>query len=61
MPDKAFEDPSRTTSIDGEVVVIGPGKVGLSMTPAAAQETGRRLKAAAKLAKTQERRDDEAG
>ncbi|MDB5454742.1 MAG: hypothetical protein JWP92_327, partial [Caulobacter sp.] len=47
MPDKAFEDPSRTTSIDGEVVVIGPGKVGLSMTPAAAQETSRRLKAAA--------------
>jgi glutamate dehydrogenase/leucine dehydrogenase len=43
MPRKAFEEPSRTRLVESEVAVIGPGNVGLSMTPEAAEETGKRL------------------
>lgn len=49
----AYDDPTHVTAVDGEVVLDGPDGVGLSMTPAAALETGKRLIAAAKQAARQ--------
>ena len=56
---KAFENPGSTDAIDGEVVQQGPDGVGLSMTPDAAEETGRRLIATAAIARKQS--PDESG
>jgi len=39
----AFDTPSNTVAVDGEVVVLGPDGVGHAFTPGAARETGRRL------------------
>lgn len=44
---KAFDEATTTTAVDGEVVLNGPDGVAVSMTPAAALETARRLMAAA--------------
>lgn len=52
-PIPAFDEPSQTSAIDGEVVVEGPGGQGHAFTPAAARETGRRLEAAADAAEAQ--------
>ncbi len=41
---KAHDEPGETTAIEGEVVMHGPGRIGFSMTPEAAAETGRRLR-----------------
>jgi hypothetical protein len=49
----AFDQPSKTLAIDGEVVVDGPDGVGHSFTPAAARETGARLAIAADQAEAQ--------
>jgi hypothetical protein len=50
---KAYVVPSETDSVDGEVVLNGPGRINGSMTPDAAEETSRRLAAAAKKARRQ--------
>jgi hypothetical protein len=50
---KAYDTPVKTTPIDGEVVLEGPDGIGLSMTPDAAEETARRLYAAAEMARNQ--------
>jgi hypothetical protein len=45
-----FDEPTEADCIDGEVVMIGPGTIAASMTPEAAEETARRLQAAARRA-----------
>ena len=50
----AYDTPTKVAHVDGEVVLDGPDGIGLSMTPDAAAESGRRLvkgAAAAKRAK----------
>ncbi|HEY4029900.1 MAG TPA: hypothetical protein VGM25_06115 [Caulobacteraceae bacterium] len=49
----AFDTPTETDAVDGEVVLRGPDGVALSMTPEAAEETGRRLLQAAAAARRQ--------
>lgn len=49
----AFDKPTETDAVDGEVVLRGPDGVALSMTPDAAEETGRRLLASAAEARRQ--------
>ena len=49
----AYDTPTETDAVDGEVVLRGPGGVALSMTPEAAEETGRRLLQAAASARRQ--------
>lgn len=49
----AHVDAMLTTAIDGEVVVLGPGRISEAMTPDAAEESGRRLIAAAEVARGQ--------
>jgi hypothetical protein len=53
-PDKAYGEPSSVAAIEGEVVMMGPDGVGVSMTPEAAEETADRLKAGAAEAKRQQ-------
>ena len=54
---EAHDTPTTVTSVDGEVVLDGPDGLGLSMTPAAAKETGKRLvKAAADAKRNRHRR-----
>jgi hypothetical protein len=43
-PIDPYDDPTEAESIDGEVVLIGPGTIAASMTPKAAAETARRLR-----------------
>lgn len=50
---KAYDEPTTVEPIDGEVSLDGPDGIGLSMTPAAAAETGRRLQEAAEKARGQ--------
>jgi hypothetical protein len=50
---KAFNQPTQSAAVDGEVVLNGPDGVGLSMTPDAAEETARRLAGSAKEARAQ--------
>ena len=38
-----FDQATNVTAEEGEVVLQGPDGIGLSMTPEAAEETGRRL------------------
>ena len=50
----AYDTPTKVAHVDGEVVLDGPDGIGLSMTPEAAEESGKRLvkgAAAAKRAK----------
>ncbi|HEY3695912.1 hypothetical protein [Phenylobacterium sp.] len=49
-PIDPYDDPTDADSIDGEVVLIGPGTIAASMTPKAAAETARRLRHAARKA-----------
>ena len=42
-----YDKPSTIRPVDGEVTVVGPGPVGVSITPQAARETARRLDLAA--------------
>jgi hypothetical protein len=53
-----FSDAMTTQAIDGEVVVLGPDGVALSMTPEAAEESARRLASAAEEARRQPRKPD---
>lgn len=50
---KAYDNPTETSAVDGEVTLDGPDGVGLSMTPEAAEETARRLTKAAREARGQ--------
>lgn len=47
MPRAPYDEPSTIRPVDGEVTVVGPGPVGVSITPQAARETARRLGQAA--------------
>ncbi|WP_334162168.1 hypothetical protein [Phenylobacterium sp.] len=38
-----FSEPMTVTAVDGEVVVLGPDAVGVSLTPDSAEESARRL------------------
>jgi hypothetical protein len=49
-PIEPFDEPTEADCIDGEVVMLGPGTIAASMTPAAAEETARRLQSAARRA-----------
>lgn len=50
MTIEAHDEPSEVTVEEGQVVVDGPGAVAVTLTPAAAIETGDRLQAAAIVA-----------
>lgn len=50
---EAYDEPTKVAAVDGEVSLDGPDGVGLSMTPDAADETGRRLQKGAAEARTQ--------
>lgn len=54
---KAYDTPIKATAIDGEVVLEGPDGIGLSMTPDAAEETARRLRATSEIARAQSTED----
>jgi len=43
----AYEDPLAVETYEGEVVITGPGRIGVSLTASAAAQTARRLAAAA--------------
>jgi hypothetical protein len=47
----AFDEPMTVRVVDGEIVILGPDAVGVSLTPEAAAESGRRLMAAAEAAR----------
>lgn len=38
-----FSEPMTVRAVDGEVVVLGPDSVGVSLTPDSAEESARRL------------------
>jgi hypothetical protein len=48
-----YDEPSKVSAVDGEVVLDGPDGVGVSVTPEAAKETSRRLADKAGLADAQ--------
>lgn len=48
---EAFSIPMIVEVVDGEVVVLGPDAVAISLTPAAAEESARRLLDAAAAAR----------
>lgn len=49
----AYNNPTETSAVDGDVTLNGPDGIGLSMTPDAAEETARRLTRAAEDARKQ--------
>lgn len=49
---EAYEEPLGVEAFDGEVVITGPGRVGVSLTASAAAQTAQRLAAAAEAART---------
>jgi hypothetical protein len=51
---KAYDEASKVDAIEGEVTMDGPDGVGISMTPAAAAETSKRLGDAAARAAEQD-------
>lgn len=48
---KPFEEPMTVTTVDGEVVVLGPDAMAAALTPDAAEESARRLMTAAEAAR----------
>jgi hypothetical protein len=52
----AYDTPTRVAQVDGEVVLDGPDGIGLSMTPAAAEESAKRLAKGAAEAKRARRK-----
>lgn len=50
----AYSEAMSAQAIEGEVVVLGPDGVGVSLTPEAAEESARRINAAAQEARGQE-------
>ena len=53
---KAFDEATKTTAIEGEVVLDGPDGVALSMTPDAAEKTSKRLHRSSQQAARQNRK-----
>ena len=53
----AHSEPSNVVAEQGEVLVEGPDGVAVTLTPDAAEETGRRLISAAREARLQPRND----
>ena len=53
MSKTPFDQPTKVTAEKGEVVLVGPDGIGLSMTPDAAEETARRLLEGARQARRQ--------
>jgi hypothetical protein len=51
MTPQAYAEPMRILIVDGDIVVLGPDGVGVSITPECAEESGRRLIAAAEQAR----------
>lgn len=49
----ALNEAPRVDAIDGEVAMVGPGRVAASLTPEAARETSRRLSTSADEAEGQ--------
>lgn len=49
----AYSEAMSAQAIEGEVVVLGPDGVGVSLTPEAAEESARRISAAAQQARHQ--------
>lgn len=49
----AHGDPSEVTAEEGDVIVEGPNGVAVTLTPAAAEETARRMMSAASEARRQ--------
>jgi hypothetical protein len=49
----AFAQPSEVNAEEGDVIVEGPDGVAVTLTPEAAEETAKRLKAAAETARRQ--------
>ena len=58
---EAYSEPMTVTVVDGEVVVLGPDAVSVSLTPDAAEESARRLSAAAAEARAPAPQVDPAG
>ena len=54
--EKAHDEPSEVSAVDGDVVVVGPDGVDVAMTPEAAEITAGRLVRAAQSAHGQKRR-----
>ena len=50
----AFSEAMSAQAIEGEVVVLGPAGFAVSLTPEAAEESARRITAAAQLARGQD-------
>jgi hypothetical protein len=50
---RALDEPMSAQALDGEVVVLGPDGVAVSLTPEAAERSADRLKAAAAEARGQ--------
>jgi hypothetical protein len=48
---EAFDEPMTVTTVDGEVVVLGPDALAGALTPDAAEESARRLMTAAREAR----------
>ena len=58
----AYDTPTNVIPVDGEVVLDGPDGIGLSMTPEAAAESGKRLvKGAAQAKRNRRKRPPKAG
>jgi hypothetical protein len=54
--DKPYQEASRTYAVEGDVVILGPNSIGISVTPAAAETTAKRLVRSAKIARGQAER-----
>lgn len=54
----ALSEPIRVMAVEGEVVLLGPTAMAVSLTPEAAEESARRLIAAAEQARTQAPAED---
>ncbi|HEY8571966.1 hypothetical protein [Phenylobacterium sp.] len=48
---EAYPEPMTVSVIEGEVVILGPDAVSVALTPEAAEESARRLIAAARQAR----------
>ena len=49
---EAFSSPMTVQVVEGDVVILGPDAIAVSMTPAAAEESAQRLLNAAALARS---------
>ena len=56
----AYDTPTKVAHVDGDVVLDGPDGLGLSMTPEAAEESGKRLVEGAAAARRARRKSSAA-